>query len=685
MSDQPSPPPPPQGGYNQPPPQQGYPPQPGYDQQQQQPYAQPPPQGYGYPPQPGYDQQPPPGYAQPPPQGYGYQPQPGYGQQPPPGYGASPYQQPPNQQAPQQQQWTPPPVQQAGYVYDPMNVQVQAITVEQWSQIKNDDGPLAYLWSQDSFKPERFAEIQKESKCTDICMAITWIINFIVFFAVTIWVATSSQLYQWICNVAAVIIGWADEIDTDNLDQWTDAMMDEIKAHPVYKAVMGQISMSVYVPVLLSIIFTIIHLLYVSFLPRIYVHFGLLIGIVLFVILGAIICYFIFTELDGDFAMMLGAIIAVVLVLTVLITICCYVCFRKLIAFTAQVMKYTGRNLMKHPSIFLLALIQIVLDVAVWAIFLVGVIFLAFKLPFEYVNIVLYLYLLFAMYWTQNTLHYMFFSVCSNLCACCYFLEGTEYMMTFPMLHAIKKCFLTFGSSAFASLIATFLDMLEHIVKKSIKRLPCRGICCCCCIVTCCISLIIRCIGQVTKYGLTYVAIYSISFIDGCKRFGEISVKKYFDSFVSQCIVERCLKWNSFFLNFFAFAIAIAIGVFSVMDFNEVYLSGVRLLDLLGFPIISFVFIIFYIVVGIFSAGVFSKIVSLPIQDYTFTTFVCFTEFPNRLKELDHDAYEAFVDNYQKGTAAAAQQPPTVIIINNYNGAPPPAAAPPALDSPKNP
>lgn len=79
----------------------------------------------------------------------------------------------------------------------------------------------------------------------------------------------------------------------------------------------------------------------------------------------------------------------------------------------------------------------------------------------------LYIYLVLGMFWATDTIHMFTFSVCANLTANVYFLDGTEYAKPFLLLRSLKKGFLTFGSSAFAGLIATLLTFLERCVKKT--------------------------------------------------------------------------------------------------------------------------------------------------------------------------------------------------------------------------
>ena len=558
---------------------------------------------------------------------------------------------------PQAQQWSPPPQQGPNFIYDPMNVQVKPMTITNWSQIQNDETQYSYLWSANNFTPEKFAEIQKTYKCTDLCFAITWVINLIIFVGFTIYLISKTGVTNLISSVYDVL-----HISDISSPSGSDSMFDKLVS-------------SFYIPPLISFAFIVGHIIYIALIPKFYVHFGLFIGPVVLSILSCVVIAFTRGYIQIVFSVILG--------LVVIITICCYCCFKNLINFTAQVMKFTARNLIKHPAVFLMSILQIALDAVVWLVFIIGVFLMPFAgWPSYYYAI--YVYYLFAMYWIQNTIHLVFFSVTANLSSCIFFLDGTEYQMRFPLIHALKKCFLTLGSSAFAGLIATFLDFLERIANKAIKKLPCRGFCCCCCIVVCLINCIVKCIGQITKYGLVYVAIYSISFMEGCRRFTEVSAKKFLDSFISQAITDRAIKWN----NFLFYILGIVCSILAASDAAEYLVSVYGMSQLsseydiyiyiggedgtVHFPFCIFILYILYFIFSIVGTAILSAVFTAPFNTFSFTTFVCFSEFPDRLKQLDYEIYEAFVLQYQQGTTNAANANQQVvyqqnIVINNYN------------------
>ena len=286
---------------------------------------------------------------------------------------------------------------------------------------------------------------------------IKHIINLTIFIGYTLYLIFSTGFSKIITNLYDYL-QLSDLISPTGPDSKSDYLYTELIT-------------GIYIPPLIALGFVVLHIIYLALIPKIYVHLALFLGPTIVVLLC--IAIMIYTK------RWLQICADIVMGLVILIVLCCYCCFKNLINFTAQVMKFTARNLLKHPGVFLLPILQTALDIVIWIFFVLGVFLLPLK-GWENYYYAIYIYYLFAMYWIQNTLHLVFFSINANLSACIFFLDGTEYQMKFLLFHAIKKCFLTLGSSAFAGLIATFLDFLERIAKKTIKKLPCRGCCCCC-------------------------------------------------------------------------------------------------------------------------------------------------------------------------------------------------------------
>jgi len=539
------------------------------------------------------------------------------------------------------QTWAPPPVAGSDdpnakydYKYDPVHTKVSYITVEQWNQIENDKSPYSYLWTKGEFTPEKFANNQKKEDCLDKGWMIAFWINFLISLVFMIVLATvnmapkssssTSQLVTLSRKISNEDIAYSEREVLADSDPYADVKKTMIKA--------------VLVGIGCGLALTLVHFAYMAFTPRFYIKFGLWVGVL---ITCAFLVFPIFITPDEKAVVYTCLAFAALVFLIAICVYCC--CLRGFIEFTCLVFERAMEIEKSHPAIFLVIFIQIIIEMVCNVIY-------ACAFGFIYINqwhYAIYIYYVFSYYWAISTNYYVFYLISANLAANCYFLEGTEFFPTSPIWSSVKRSMSkTFGSAAFAGFIAAVMSTLEHLAEKMMdsnnpimKIIGCIAYC-----ILCCLQAMFH---YISRYGLFYVTVYNVPFLEGARRFTEISCKKFITTYMGESILSTSLTFNSFIFGVISIAVGLLVGISSGNDNNKNLTE--KLLTYVFYPLFVIMF-----------TEVFLWCLLNPADTITYSLFICFTEFPERLKVVNQVHYEFFVYRYSCCTSRATghQLPP---------------------------
>jgi hypothetical protein len=133
--------------------------------------------------------------------------------------------------------------------------------------------------------------------------------------------------------------------------------------------------------------------------------------------------------------------------------------------------------------------------------------------------------------------------------------------------------------------------------------------------------------------------------MEGCRRFVENSVKKFSLVFINECILTEVFIWNYFAFGAISVALAILIGweSFVYLDNNTITLAK------------AFTFL--YKFFALIFTEIFIWCSINPTIAISYQLFVCFTEYPERLKTINGVHYEAFNHQYICSIARANNNP----------------------------
>jgi len=568
---------------------------------------------------------------------------------------------PPQQQYPPQQaygydpNWQPPqvvgstdPNANVVYNYDPLHVTVQYISVDQWGQIENDKSPYTYLWEKGEFTPEKFSENQKRNDvCLDKCWFYAFYINLLIVIALMIAICSKNldepteETQETATEIVAFARSLSSNVDKEITDysynssnSTSNSTSDYFLSDEEYDEIKLTLIKGVFIGIGVGLGLTVLHFAYMACNPTLYIKVGLWIGVG-FIILVCIIPFFISPAVAYPCLAVAGLIL--------LIAICMYCfCLKDFIEFTCMVFEKTMQIEKNHPMIFLVCLIAIVIEFVFNIIFE----FAFFFILLNQWSYVLYLYYLFSYYWVITTNFYTFYLISANLAALNYFLEGTEYYPENALWDSVKKSLTkTFGSASLAGFISAILYTLEYLASELMDadNIVLKIIGCICYCILCCLEAIFH---HVSRYGLFYVTVYNVPFLEGARRFTEIQVKKFINTFMGECILETSLTYNSYVFGLISIVLGIVIGWGSFVYYMDKNMEVAAIITLVFYPIFV-----------IFCTEIFLWVLLNPAETITYALFICFTEYPERLKIVNNVQYEQFVYRYSCSTARATNNP----------------------------
>jgi hypothetical protein len=303
---------------------------------------------------------------------------------------------------------------------------------------------------------------------------------------------------------------------------------------------------------------------------------------------------------------------------------------RKYIPLSAAVFKITTRIICRFPSIILLVLLQIVVEAILTTAFGLWIYFI------DYINWSpwLYIYVVLSYFWITLAFGYVVYMTCAGLGASYYFLNGTPYEPRFPVLSSFKRaCTTSFGSASFAAFILAVIETLKFLVKMRTKNNENAAIQILRCLAMCILACLEMCVRWITRYALIYCATFGVPFKEGCRRWAELSCKRFVDVLISGNVINQSLVFN--FLLFTIGGALLGFGIGNAVIGDEVY--GPDKEDVArGLLAVS---------CCMFTLAIFA-VLEKPLISISDTLLVCYAERPEQLRTTASELYDALTEYY---------------------------------------
>lgn len=525
---------------------------------------------------------------------YGYAPPPPY-QDP---YAAQYPQAPPPQQAAPAQQYYPPapdytaddPNIQVSYNYDPYHVQYQPIEITSWQNQQCDQSNYSKFWdSPDQFVPEKFIENMKAShRCNDVF----WVILFLLNLAGTI---------------AVCALTWPKVLKGD---YDTTSVLSTFDRKILW--------LSIGIGVAISVGLNLIHYVFVTCAPLCYIRVGFFLGTVV-----SIACT-IWAMLKYSYAFVIFPIISI------LFTLIMYCVCRQYFKLSAAVINQAAKLVCKFPSILFLCLLDSIFSIAInflYALSFYAIEYLAWSRW-------LYLYMLFSYFWVSLTIGYVVYVTIAGLAADWYFLNDTNYFPRFPLCSSFKRAITTsFGSCCIAGLLLAIVQTLKAIVRMPSNGGGCVGaiIAILKCIAMCILAILECFLKWLNRYALIYCAIYGVPYMEGCRRWAELSCHRFVEVLMGGVVISNVLSFNEVMFSIGGAILGFGIG-WALGETTDEKLWMALLTCIMGL---------------LFTFGVFD-ILCEPILVVSDTLLVCFAESPENLRTTASELYDKLSKYYGK-------------------------------------
>jgi hypothetical protein len=481
------------------------------------------------------------------------------------------------------------PADAGAYAYDPYNVQYRPMDLTEWHQVQADQSAYSNMWeSPAAFQPATFSQnTRAESSCKDACWALVFALNFV---ATVILIAVIASNYR-------------------GSDAGPSAPREsEIGDATARRVLGGAIGVGIGINV--------VHYLYATCAPFAYIRWGVIFGLVVSVACAII------PVIAGNPAFILFP------VLMVPIWLIYYCILRSRFELSAAVLQVATRLICRYPSTLFLALVQGALEIGITAGILLAI-RMASQLgmsPFVYV------YLIFSFLWISITLAYVVYLTFAGLAGSWYFLTGTDYEPKSPVWESFKRAATSsLGSAALAAFILAVIQLLKVLARSRHRHDEGCVVailrCCALCILNCLES----CVKWMTRYALIYCGVFGVPFGEGCRRWAELSVKKFAEVIVNGCVIGEAIG-----LNFLMFVIGGALLGYGIGN--------------LGFdhePDDHRIAVLFALATAATTLAVFS-VLEKQIRALSDTIIVCFVEAPERLQSSALELYRLLADFYGK-------------------------------------
>ena len=230
--------------------------------------------------------------------------------------------------------------------------------------------------------------------------------------------------------------------------------------------------------------------------------------------------------------------------------------------------------------------------------------------------------------WISFTAGYVDYLVGAGVAATWYFLADTEYMPRYPVFESFKRAMTTsFGSAAAAGALMTVIRFIRYIISSCQDNADNAFCACFLCFLQCILACIESFIAWMNKYGLIYCAIFGVPYTEGCRRYTELSCKKFCDVIMRSSIISTAISYNLLFFVIGAGIFGYALGYFLYDDvLAEIYICSFTI---------------------VFAMMIF-EVIANPINVIPDTILVCFVEDPSRLMTTAYELYEIIEKQYKQ-------------------------------------
>jgi hypothetical protein len=467
--------------------------------------------------------------------------------------------------------------------------------VTQWQYVQADTSEYSHMWAnQDAFKPETFSHNARvENKWNDCLWAVIFWINFLIVVCLVIYCGVQYKKKH-------------DEEHEKHL-----ALGDQIDE--ISNAALGRV---VGVGFAIGVVANIVHYCYATFAPLIYMKFGLFIGFVLSVL------FCLAAMFQGYWGVLLFPGLMLVLVVIM------YCIMRRYIPLSAAIFQITTRIICRYPSILVLVLFQGIVET---------VMAIGFGMWIYFINYIkwspwVYIYLVFSFFWITLTFGYVVYLTCAGLGASWYFLNNSNFEPRFPVWESFKRaCTTSFGSASFAGFILAVIETLKFLIETNVKGND-KGATCIAilkCIALCVLAILEACMKWITRYALIYCATFGVPFKEGCRRWAELSCKKFVNVLMGGNVINRSLVFN--FLLFTVGGALIGFGLGKAVVNEPIDPNAQR-----AFLAVS---------ACLFTLCIFA-VLEKPLVSVSDTLLVCYAEAPEQLRTTASDLYDALARYY---------------------------------------
>ena len=477
------------------------------------------------------------------------------------------------------------------YEYDTKNIQYCDMSVDQWRNIQSDPSQYSQYWSTpQSFQPEVFSQNVEEKK---LCMDKGWAIAFCIQFLITL------CIFVWLL--------YAGKKDDSSVYK-NDGTGNYYLAPTIDWGLLGKVLGFGFA---VALILNILHGVYASYFPVIYIKFGFWCGFALSVVFGIV-------------AIIQSSIIWVIFpIFSLFITICFYCAAKNYIKFSTVVFKQSMELIRRYPSVFILTFVDMLVDSLVSIIYSY-MIFMVSELEYSGA---LYLWIVLSFLWTNITFGYVCYMANAGLAGSWYFLEGTQFFPQNPVWDSFKRATTTsFGSAAKAGFILAIIKFARWVVDQMQENNDNFLCCIILCMVQCILSCVERIFSWLNKYGLIYCSIFGVPYSEGCRRFQELSCKKFCDLIMRGSCISTAITYNMFIFIICSAVLGYIIG-YACIDNDYLYAAYTC-----GIATI-FAFIMF-------------EILSEPLDVIPDAILVCFAENPERLKTTANELAQSIEELY---------------------------------------
>jgi hypothetical protein len=488
-------------------------------------------------------------------------------------------------------------VENANYEYNTYEVQYRPMQVSEWGNVRADPSPYSEMWeSPQAFEPARFSENTKVHKTwNDLCWTIVFWLNFIG----TI--------------VAIAVVAGRYRNEHENVQAATESRLTKDQLPTI---IGGSVGMGVAVNV--------VHYIYATCAPLGYIKCGALLGVVFSIVFSLI-------------PVLAGHVVFIIFPILMIPIWLLYYCLSRLyFELSAAVLQVSTRLICRYPSTIFLVVLE-----GVWQLIITIGIAVTIGLASQIeITPFIYVYLVFSFLWISLTFGYVVYVTLCGLAGSWYFLTDTQYEPSSPVWESFKRAMTTsFGSAALAAFILAVIELLKALARGGGGRDENVIVTVLRCCALCILSILEACVKWINRYALIYCATFGVPFKEGCRRWAELSVKKFVDVIVSGCVIGRAVTIN--FVLFTVGGAVLSYGIGSLVYKDEPWhrSSAAIAMALAGAMVSLAIFLV----------------LEQPIRALSDTILVCFAEAPERLSSSASELYSLLTGFYSRAVSDRAK------------------------------